>query len=227
MAYNFLIEQAIPVQIFHGDNHVRCMKRIDRGFYVDAVVNVGGDDESDPEDSHVTTRKIWSSTIPEHFEVYRVPRTQLGVHHTKNIIVFMKNRIRVVTMTSNLTQAESVDGIWTQVFPLKSSQAFLPACDMEETLCDYFSQLDSHMASSKVEVVEGEPKRPVRLFELFLYRHVHHREALRRYDFSDASITLVTSIPGIHSGESLLRYGHLKVRQTLLRAAPHLNRWVP
>ena len=46
-----------------------------------------------------------------------------------------------------------------------------------------------------------------------------HRRTLRDYDFRSAKVVLVASVPGTgkeqHSGRSLHKYGHMRVREKL------------
>lgn len=39
--------------------------------------------------------------------------------------------------------------------------------------------------------------------------------SLRKFDFSTAEVSLITSVPGYHNGRNLYSYGHMKVRNLL------------
>lgn len=113
-----------------------------------------------------------------------------GVHHSKILLLFYRTGIRVALTTANFI---SIDWVWknnvsyVQDFPRKTA-ASPPTSMFEKDLVDYFRSY----ARSGLDVTE-----------------------LAQFDFSSAKVILIPSVPGRHQGESLHKYGHMKLRRVL------------
>lgn len=76
--------------------------------------------------------------------------------------------------------------MWVQDFELKTKNSCCPpTCDFEETLLDY------------IQRIGVDSKR------------------YKKYDFSPATVRLIISVPGYHTGSSVHKYGHMKIRNIL------------
>lgn len=144
--------------------------------------------------------QIEVSRIPNKMHIKR-PYLPLpyGTCHGKIMLIKYPSFLRLVVSTANLLSIDyenKTQGIWTQDFPLKinsenmenspastdTSSLSPVASDFKETLFDYIKRLE--------------------LDASFLHN----------YDFKDVKVVLITSVPGYHSGKSLNKYGHLKVK---------------
>ncbi|CAM9909655.1 unnamed protein product [Ascophyllum nodosum] len=126
-------------------------------------------------------------------QVHRPQVERYGVYHTKMIILKFQTGVRVVVLTANFIVMDlggKSQGVWYQEFPLRPGSL---SCEFEDTLVDY------------LERVGG----PAAVFG----------RTLRDYDFRSAKVVLVASVPGTgkeqHSGRSLHKYGHMRVREKL------------
>ncbi|XP_055351629.1 tyrosyl-DNA phosphodiesterase 1-like [Paramacrobiotus metropolitanus] len=116
-----------------------------------------------------------------------------GTHHTKMMILFYVEGVRVVVHTSNLISGDwnnKTQGMWiSPVFP-KSSDAKDSSTNFRRDLLEY---LRSYGIPKLNEVAD---------------RLMHH-------DMSSANVFIVSSVPGRHEGEKKSSFGHLKLRSLL------------
>jgi hypothetical protein len=120
-----------------------------------------------------------------HFPELRLP---YGTQHGKLYLIYFENSLRVVVTTANLTKddwKQKLQGTWVQEFPKKKQK--IAANDFEQTLVDYL--------------------RKLQMFE--------EAYLVKEFDFSSASVILVTSCPGYFSKTQLNKYGHMKIRKEL------------
>ncbi|KAG6972586.1 hypothetical protein JG687_00001387 [Phytophthora cactorum] len=124
-----------------------------------------------------------------------------GTHHTKMLVALYPEKVRVGIFTANFLSNDwntKTQGLWYQDFGLKvladsedeEKEAVAGSSgDFEADLVHYLSSLGA----------------PVKLF----------CGELKRFDFSTARVALVPSVPGVHKGKDMEKYGHLCVRKLL------------
>ncbi|KAL4144798.1 hypothetical protein PRNP1_013924 [Phytophthora ramorum] len=128
-----------------------------------------------------------------------------GTHHTKMLVALYPDKVRVAIFTANFLSGDwntKTQGVWFQDFSLKilddseeeeEKEAVTASSrggnDFEEDLVHYLSSL-----GAQVKLFCGE---------------------LKRFDFSRARVALIPSVPGVHKGKDMERYGHLRVRKLL------------
>jgi len=114
-----------------------------------------------------------------------------GCCHGKIMLIKYSNFLRVAVSTANLLSFDydrKTQGIWVQDFPkmdTKQDPKSEIAIDFISTLEDYLTLLGLKAAF------------------------------LRDYSFENVKVVLVTSVPGYHQKEKLMKYGHMKVRKYL------------
>eukprot|EP00818_Percolomonas_sp_WS_P009379 CAMPEP_0117445140 /NCGR_PEP_ID=MMETSP0759-20121206/5632_1 /TAXON_ID=63605 /ORGANISM="Percolomonas cosmopolitus, Strain WS" /LENGTH=615 /DNA_ID=CAMNT_0005237287 /DNA_START=105 /DNA_END=1952 /DNA_ORIENTATION=+ len=135
--------------------------------------------------------------------VHTLVKDRYGSMHSKLWMFEMKDEIRIVVGTANLSQCESQDFIWNQSFwaqdfPLKNlSSSRKKTSEFQEDLIQF---LQAHETTPSL-----------------------HTEFLEKYDFSGARATLVTSIPGLYNGSSIDQYGHASLHRKLRKAFTQLG----
>ena len=129
-----------------------------------------------------------------------------GTHHTKMfVLVYPDGGVRVVVSSASLCPVNvdySAEVAWHQDFAPKGPGA-APTSEFEEDLIAYLESEGMHEANA------GEAEGPWRRF----------LDAVRACDFACAKAHLVTSVPGIHGGGDVDRYGHMRVRRLLAQHA--------
>ncbi|TYZ61228.1 hypothetical protein PybrP1_011573 [[Pythium] brassicae (nom. inval.)] len=141
-----------------------------------------------------------------------------GTHHAKMLVAVYPEKVRVAIFTANFIAIDwenKTQGVWFQDFGLKtlSDDAEADAVgsavtvergpaelDFEADLVAYLSALGARVAA-------------------FCKRHV------ARFDFSGANVALIPSVPGVHKGSDMEKFGHLRVRKLLqlLKVPPSDN----
>ncbi|KAL0485679.1 TDP1 [Acrasis kona] len=110
-----------------------------------------------------------------------------SIVHAKLMLLEFPRFLRVVISSANLTPSDWQDYtqcIWVQDFPkLKNDQMFQGNA-FQKDLCKFWSRLTCELP----------------------------HEWLMRYDFSDAKVDLVPSVPGCHKGSAKSQYGHMCLR---------------
>ncbi|KAK9764124.1 hypothetical protein K7432_008633 [Basidiobolus ranarum] len=120
-----------------------------------------------------------------------------GTHHTKTMILFYEDNIRIVIHTANLierdwrnkAQAAYVSPLLEKKSPNSKPTAF------EQDFLEYLTAYGNVLKST--------------------------REKLSRYDFSPCKGTIIGSVPGRHTGNELHKWGHMRIRNML--SAVELN----
>ncbi|XP_024530041.1 tyrosyl-DNA phosphodiesterase 1 [Selaginella moellendorffii] len=126
-----------------------------------------------------------------------------GTHHSKAMLLVYPTGVRVVVHTANLINIDwnnKTQGLWMQDFPLKSMTGITTASDFENDLVDYLTALEWSGCTVDVQH-HGQMKINASYF--------------RNFDFSNAAVRLIGSIPGYHSGPQLNKWGHMKLRSIL------------
>ncbi|TMW64207.1 hypothetical protein Poli38472_012829 [Pythium oligandrum] len=127
-----------------------------------------------------------------------------GTHHTKMAVLLYPTKARVAIFTANFIAIDwhnKTQGVWFQDFELKAlgeddaseekkqHQKQAAVADFERDLIEYLSTLGTPVVTFCKE--------------------------LSRFDFSTATVALIPSVPGAHTGKAMHKYGHLRVRALL------------
>jgi tyrosyl-DNA phosphodiesterase-1 len=121
--------------------------------------------------------------------------------HAKLMLLGFPGFLRVVVSSANLTSFDwdcYTQSIWVQDFPVKSSASKTPQTSFEKVLLDFWSHLTLKLPSAW----------------------------LTKYDYSQAKVDLVPSVPGYHTGQQMNQYGHMYLRQLIKNQLPAEDREV-
>lgn len=124
-----------------------------------------------------------------------------GTHHSKIILIFYKNGIRIVISTANMIKCDynfKDQGIFIQDFPLKDANTCLEETDFEIDLINYMKEI--RLYSNKIQTV----------FDEKIIRNIS------KYDFTSAEVILICSVPGRHLTKHETKWGHLKLKRILI-----------
>ncbi|XP_010550062.1 PREDICTED: tyrosyl-DNA phosphodiesterase 1 isoform X1 [Tarenaya hassleriana] len=126
-----------------------------------------------------------------------------GTHHSKAMILVYPRGVRVIVHTANLIYVDwnnKSQGLWMQDFPWKDKKDLSKGCGFEDDLIDYLSVLKWPEFTASFPD-HGNFKVNASFFKMF--------------DYSDAAVRLIASVPGYHTGSSLRKWGHMKLRTLL------------
>ncbi|KAK4754397.1 hypothetical protein SAY87_002501 [Trapa incisa] len=126
-----------------------------------------------------------------------------GTHHSKALILIYPSGIRVIVHTANLIYVDwnnKSQGLWMQDFPWKDHNSPKKGGGFEDDLVDYLTALKLPEFNVKVPSV-GE-------FTI-------NSSFFRKFDYRDATVRLIASVPGYHKGPNLKKWGHMKLRSVL------------
>ncbi|XP_039119814.1 tyrosyl-DNA phosphodiesterase 1 isoform X2 [Dioscorea cayenensis subsp. rotundata] len=125
-----------------------------------------------------------------------------GTHHSKAMLLIYPKGLRVVVHTANLIFVDwnnKTQGLWMQDFPWKDQNSGTGS-PFENDLVDYLSML----------------KWPEFSVNLPNVGHINiNASFFRKFDYSNAAVRLIASVPGYHIGPNLKKWGHMKVRSIL------------
>ncbi len=123
---------------------------------------------------------------------------RFGTHHSKMMLLFFAQGIRVVVSTGNFIPEDFhflTQGNFVQDFPLKTS-ASANVCDFESSLIEYLQHLSTSTSAANARLKEVVKQ-------------------VRDYDFSAAEVILIPSVPGRHTGHQRQRWGIGKLHACL------------
>ncbi|QCD91881.1 tyrosyl-DNA phosphodiesterase 1 isoform X1 [Vigna unguiculata] len=126
-----------------------------------------------------------------------------GTHHSKAMLLIYPQGVRVIVHTANLIYVDwnnKSQGLWMQDFPWKDQNSPSNGSGFENDLVEYLSMLKWPEFSVKLPSLGSVSICP---------------SFFRKFDYSDARVRLIASVPGYHSGSSLKRWGHMKLRSLL------------
>ncbi|KAK1375167.1 Tyrosyl-DNA phosphodiesterase 1 [Heracleum sosnowskyi] len=126
-----------------------------------------------------------------------------GTHHSKAMLLVYPQGVRIIVHTANLIYVDwnnKSQGLWMQDFPWKNSDASNRGSGFENDLVDYLTALKLPEFSVSLPGL-GNCSINASFF--------------RRFDYSSATVRLIASVPGYHSGSSLKKWGHMKLRTVL------------
>ncbi|CAH8361147.1 unnamed protein product [Eruca vesicaria subsp. sativa] len=129
-----------------------------------------------------------------------------GTHHSKAIFLVYPRGVRVVVHTANLIHVDwnnKSQGLWMQDFPWKDDEdkdTTPKSCGFEDDLVDYLTVLKWPEFTSSLPG-RGNVKINAAFF--------------RKFDYSNATVRLIASVPGYHTGSNMRKWGHMKLRTIL------------
>ncbi|RDX62056.1 Tyrosyl-DNA phosphodiesterase 1 [Mucuna pruriens] len=126
-----------------------------------------------------------------------------GTHHSKAMLLIYPQGVRVIVHTANLIYVDwnnKSQGLWMQDFPWKDQNSVSKGSGFENDLVEYLNMLKWPEFSVKLPSLGNVSVCP---------------SFFRKFDYSDARVRLIASVPGYHSGTSLKKWGHMKLRSLL------------
>nr|GMD06926.1 tyrosyl-DNA phosphodiesterase 1 [Ipomoea batatas] len=126
-----------------------------------------------------------------------------GTHHSKAMFLVYPKGVRIVVHTANLIHVDwnnKSQGLWMQDFPWKDQKCPSMECGFERDLIDYLSILKWPEFTANIPAL-GNCNINSSFF--------------KKFDYSSAGVRLIASVPGYHSGSSLKKWGHMKLRTVL------------
>ncbi|XP_051128605.1 tyrosyl-DNA phosphodiesterase 1 isoform X2 [Andrographis paniculata] len=126
-----------------------------------------------------------------------------GTHHSKAMLLVYPRGVRVIVHTANLIYVDwnnKTQGLWMQDFPWKDQKSGSSGCGFENDLIEYLGTLKWPEFSVDLPAIGNFTINP---------------GFFRKFDYSSAKVRLIASVPGYHSGHSLRKWGHMKLRTVL------------
>ncbi|KAL9236902.1 hypothetical protein vseg_011516 [Gypsophila vaccaria] len=141
---------------------------------------------------------------PSHWILHKPPLPiSYGTHHSKAMLLVYPRGVRVIVHTANLIHVDwnnKSQGVWMQDFPWKDQHETSNGSQFESDLVDYLKALKLPEFSANLPAV-GRVKVDASFF--------------KKFDYEDAVVRLIASVPGYHSGPNLKKWGHMKLRSVL------------
>jgi len=142
--------------------------------------------------------------VPESTQIY--PNTRFlkphiplpyGSHHTKAMLLFYEDdTMQVIIHTANLVPSDwyyKTQAVWSSPFLSKKTEEYIQSgkeCEFEKELCKY-----------------------IKYYNIPVLNRLAERVSL--YNFEDCKAILISSVPGIHRGNELNKWGHLQLKDIL------------
>ncbi|KAK4485110.1 hypothetical protein RD792_007720 [Penstemon davidsonii] len=126
-----------------------------------------------------------------------------GTHHSKAMFLVYPRGVRVIVHTANLIYVDwnnKSQGLWMQDFPWKDQNTTSNGCGFETDLIDYLSALKWPEFNVDLPAIGS--------FNI-------NASFFKKFDYSSATVRLIASVPGYHSGTSVRKWGHMKLRSIL------------
>ncbi|KAM1108538.1 hypothetical protein FF1_005139 [Malus domestica] len=126
-----------------------------------------------------------------------------GTHHSKAMILVYPRGVRIIVHTANYIHVDwnnKSQGLWMQDFPWKDQNNPSKGCGFEGDLIDYLNALKW-------------PEFSVNLPNLGSFKI--NPSFFKKFDYSDAAVRLIASVPGYHTGNNMKKWGHMKLRTVL------------
>ncbi|GAB2231535.1 hypothetical protein Drorol1_Dr00010543 [Drosera rotundifolia] len=150
------------------------------------------------------TLEYMKRTKPANWILHKPPLPiSYGTHHSKAMLLVYPRGVRVIVHTANLIFVDwnnKSQGLWMQDFPWKNENNPSKACSFESDLVDYLSALKLPEVNAQLPSL-GSFKINASFF--------------KKFDYGSASVRLIASVPGYHSGGNLRKWGHMKLRSVL------------
>ncbi|XVE51161.1 hypothetical protein DITRI_Ditri02bG0017000 [Diplodiscus trichospermus] len=126
-----------------------------------------------------------------------------GTHHSKAMLLVYPRGIRVIVHTANLIYVDwnnKTQGLWMQDFPWKDQNNSKKGCGFENDLIDYLSTLKWPEFTANLPALGNFNINPA---------------FFKKFDYCNARVRLIASVPGYHTGSNLTKWGHMKLRTVL------------
>ncbi|XP_021766943.1 tyrosyl-DNA phosphodiesterase 1-like isoform X1 [Chenopodium quinoa] len=126
-----------------------------------------------------------------------------GTHHSKAMLLVYPQGLRVIVHSANLIHVDwnnKSQGLWMQDFPWKDQNATSKGSPFESDLIDYLQALKLPEFTASLPAL-GRVKINASFF--------------KKFNYENAAVRLIASVPGYHSGSSLKKWGHMKLRSIL------------
>ncbi|XP_073061478.1 tyrosyl-DNA phosphodiesterase 1 isoform X2 [Primulina eburnea] len=126
-----------------------------------------------------------------------------GTHHSKAMFLVYPRGVRVIVHTANLIYVDwnnKSQALWMQDFPWKDPSSASSGCGFESDLIDYLSALKWPEFNANLPAIGS--------FSI-------NASFFKKFDYSSAVVRLISSVPGYHSGSSIRKWGHMKLRTIL------------
>ncbi|KAF4365126.1 tyrosyl-DNA phosphodiesterase 1 isoform X1 [Cannabis sativa] len=126
-----------------------------------------------------------------------------GTHHSKAMLLVYPRGVRIIVHTANLIHVDwnnKSQGLWMQDFPWKEPNKPSRGCAFENDLIDYLGALKWREFSVSLPALGS--------FTI-------NSSFFKKFDYSNAEVRLIASVPGYHTGNNLKKWGHMKLRTAL------------
>ncbi|TXG47099.1 hypothetical protein EZV62_026393 [Acer yangbiense] len=126
-----------------------------------------------------------------------------GTHHSKAMLLVYPRGVRIIVHTANLIHVDwnnKSQGLWMQDFPWKDQNTPSTGCGFENDLVDYLSALKWPEFNANLPGLGNFKINP---------------SFFKKFDYSSATVRLIASVPGYHTGPNLKKWGHMKLRTVL------------
>ncbi|XVF87675.1 hypothetical protein PTKIN_Ptkin18bG0139600 [Pterospermum kingtungense] len=126
-----------------------------------------------------------------------------GTHHSKAMLLVYPQGVRVIVHTANLIYVDwnnKSQGLWMQDFPWKDQNNSKKGCGFENDLTDYLSTLKWPEFTANLPALGN--------FNI-------NSTFFKKFDYSNARVRLIASVPGYHTGSNMKKWGHMKLRSVL------------
>ncbi|XP_057437194.1 tyrosyl-DNA phosphodiesterase 1 [Lotus japonicus] len=141
---------------------------------------------------------------PANWTLHKPPLPiSFGTHHSKAMLLVYPRGVRIIVHTANLIHVDwnnKSQGLWMQDFPWKDQNSLSKGSGFENDLVEYLSMLKWPEFSVKLPSHGNFSICP---------------SFFKKFDYSDAMVRLIASVPGYHSGTGLKKWGHMKLRSLL------------
>ncbi|KAK1260165.1 hypothetical protein QJS04_geneDACA019126 [Acorus gramineus] len=154
--------------------------------------------------SSVAIDDVIQKNKPQNWIFHKPPLPiSYGTHHSKAMLLVYPQGVRIIIHTANLIYVDwnnKTQGLWMQDFPWKDEQNLSKGCSFESDLVDYLNALKWPEFSVDIPRI-GRSNINASFF--------------KKFDYSSATVRLIASIPGYHTGSNLKKWGHMKLRTVL------------
>ncbi|WCJ20295.1 Tyrosyl-DNA phosphodiesterase 1 [Euphorbia peplus] len=126
-----------------------------------------------------------------------------GTHHSKAMFLVYPRGVRIIVHTANLIYVDwnnKSQGLWMQDFPWKDETGQTKKCGFENDLIDYLSALKWREFAVNLPLLGNFTINP---------------SFFKKFDYSNAAVRLIASVPGYHTGANMKKWGHMKLRNVL------------
>ncbi|KAH7545799.1 hypothetical protein FEM48_Zijuj01G0132100 [Ziziphus jujuba var. spinosa] len=153
---------------------------------------------------YIILRLIRSRKKPANWILHKPPLPiSFGTHHSKAMLLVYPRGVRIIVHTANLIFVDwnnKSQGLWMQDFPWKGQNSPSKGCAFENDLIDYLSALKWPQFSVNLPTHGRFNINP---------------SFFKNFDYTNAEVRLIASVPGYHNGTSLKKWGHMKLRTVL------------